>query len=323
MLDRLYHCSLRQAGADELLIYPVLELDGIIDANPDQYRKCRHRDHGEWYLEKAHGAEGPAHAQKDDWDGKKRPSHLREGHQQCHYHQKARQEKNRSIALGHLSSYRVHQGGLAGESEPGIGRKAGQLQLAVRLLMQLLLLRFCEGDWQLYGEHGMAAIRQYRRQYGTVSRQDLSYSLLIRNGPPSAALFLPIGHNVGDAGDGEDARCLLHPIGEEEHPSEYLRLCHIIRLDQYGDGLSPKVLHIEVLVDLVEAGVLAHHALSGQSLHLDLLGIVDGDRGEKQSGNNDQNGVLSYPSAKPLCAVHNRCLKSSVFTDQSKHAKDR
>ena len=43
----------------------------------------------------------------------------------------------------------------------------------------------------------MAAIRQYRRQYGTVSRQDLSYSLLIRNGPPSAALFLPIGHNVG------------------------------------------------------------------------------------------------------------------------------
>ena len=105
VFDRFYHRLLRLDGAGEFLIYPVLELDGIVDAYADQYWKCGHRHHGEWYMQEAHGTEGPANSQEDDWDGEERPLHLVEGDQQCHYHQKSCQEKNGAVALGHLCSY--------------------------------------------------------------------------------------------------------------------------------------------------------------------------------------------------------------------------
>ena len=158
----LYHRPRRLAGADELLIYPVLELDGIVNSYADQDRKCGHRYHGEGYMQEAHGTEGPANPQKDDWNGEERPLHLVECQKQCHYHQKSRQEEDRAVALGHLPCNGVHQGRLAGDRQSGVRRKAGQLQLAFCLLVQLPLLGFREGDRQIYGEHGMAAIGQYR-----------------------------------------------------------------------------------------------------------------------------------------------------------------
>ena len=138
----------------------------------------------------------------------------------------------------------------------------------------------------------MAAIGQYSRQYEIVRGQDLIYPLLIGNGSYSAALFLCIGHYIGYAGDGEDIRSLFHLIGEGEHRPEDLWLCHIIRLDQYGDGCGSKVLHIEMVIDLIKGGVLAHHAFGGQPLHLDLLGIVDGAEGDEQCGKDDNNGIV-------------------------------
>ena len=114
MSHRIYCCFCDRLTLLELLLDPVLKLDGVIDPKTDEDGEGRHRYHRERNMQKSHHPKGPDYPQKDEGKRQKREVNVSEDEEEGHHHQEARDHEERSHGGVHLSLYVVSEGDLAG-----------------------------------------------------------------------------------------------------------------------------------------------------------------------------------------------------------------
>ena len=162
---------------------------------------------------------------------------------------------------------------------------------------------------------------RYHRVTGRRREDTVHPLLLIRYHGQAAVLFLCFQNDIGNAGHRQHIGHLAHLLGKPIHGPQYFRLGDIIRFDDQCYGLGGKLLGVKVVVKLVEGRVLAHHALRGHALHLDLLSIMKGGYGQKQRPGQDQEGIFCNPTAQPLRLIHLLQPLRSEIVKRPQHAE--